>query len=182
MEFWPILDIFHRLRPHLTLKRPLKHKNMATIYEKCKKKVQITWKNGRFCHYLAMNGKLWVWSFVPIFSARDDQVKFHENRMLGSAKTNLPLLTLTSWVKVASPFARKVFWNRNGKFAKRIILKNNLQFGRKKTNMCNLCKKYDPQRQFLYLQKNGTEWHFANCQKMNRKYPRDYHIPKFNIS
>ena len=31
-------------------------------------------------------------------------LKFHKNRMLGSAKTKLPLPTLTSWVKVASPF------------------------------------------------------------------------------
>ena len=42
-------------------------------------------------------------SFLLIFSAKDDLVK-GENRMPGSAKTNLPLLTLTSWVKEAPPF------------------------------------------------------------------------------
>ena len=33
--------------------------------------------------------------------------KFHDNRMLGSAKTKLPPITLTSWVKDASPFGRE---------------------------------------------------------------------------
>ena len=33
--------------------------------------------------------------------------KFYENRMLGSAKTNVPLLTLTSWVKGTSSFVSK---------------------------------------------------------------------------
>ena len=31
-------------------------------------------------------------------------LKFHENQMLGSAKTKFPLFALTSWVKVLSPF------------------------------------------------------------------------------
>ena len=54
--------------------------------------------------------------------------KFHENQMLGSAKTNLLLLTLTSWVKVASPLSQsylklskllyKVIYNLSQNFVK----------------------------------------------------------------
>ena len=57
----------------------------------------------------------WMASFgsetilLLIFCARDDLVKFYENRMLGNAETNRPLLTLTSWVKGTSPFVFKTF-------------------------------------------------------------------------
>ena len=39
--------------------------------------------------------------------------KFHENRTLGSVKTNLPVLTLTSWVKVSNPFTQPNLNNQN---------------------------------------------------------------------
>ena len=107
--------------------------------------------------------------------------KFHENRMLGSAITNLPLLTLTSWVRVASPFARKVFWNRNGKICKKNYSEKQFAIWKKKNKYVQSLQKIWSTTTIFIFAKNGTEWHFANCQKMNGKYPPDYHIPKCNI-
>ena len=74
------------------------------------KNVQISMKKGPFLAiilpWMASYGS--EISFLLIFSARDDLVKINENRMSGSAKNNLSLLTLNSWVKGASPFGNLV--------------------------------------------------------------------------
>ena len=94
-----------------TPKFPVWNINMAAI--------NIPWKNGCFCHFLVMNGKLWAErSFYSYLVPEMIWWKFHENRMLESAKTNLLLLTLTSWVKEARPFSgvpqKKTWWQPFG--------------------------------------------------------------------
>ena len=76
--------------------RPIFHENMAV-----------------FWHFLAMNGKLWVQNIVFYSYLVPEMIwwKVHENRMLGSAKTKLPPLTLTSWVKDATPLLRQICSN-----------------------------------------------------------------------
>ena len=73
--------------------RPIFHENMAV-----------------FWHFLAMNGKLWVQNIVFYSYLVPEMIwwKVHENRMLGSAQTKLPPLTVTSWVKGTSSFGPKL--------------------------------------------------------------------------
>ena len=86
-------------------KLPIWNIKMAAIYEKCQIG-QNSIKMAVFSHYLAMNGKLWVrnkfsthiecqtWSGKSFMKIGCPEVP----------KPGLPSLTLTSWVKDASPF------------------------------------------------------------------------------
>ena len=72
-----------------------------------KKRSKFHEKMAVFCHYLTTYGKLWSErSFLLIFSARDDLVNVSWKSDTRKCQYQSTLLTLTSWLKEASPFGK----------------------------------------------------------------------------
>ena len=79
--------------------------------------------------------------------------------MLGSAKTNLPLLSLTSWVRVASPFAKKSVLKQQ---------RENLQKELFWKTICNFDKENQEQIFALFAKNMILNNNFKICKQMDQ--------------